>query len=201
MRQRLTKAQAAGVKRRLFEVAETRGVSWRRFVAEAGFPQSTASDWRSSQNCSVPGVPALIQFAKRYGMSIDWLLLGEGPPIRGASAQRQDLAGDLRAEILARVVAPRGESPAARLMVGRVLPKGMELIEHLVGLVRERVVVLYGAKWWSDAGPALAERYLEERDPKVKKFLADSLASGTLSPLRDAQPAPLPEVISPEGQG
>jgi len=51
------------------------------FAAKCGLPSSTISNYR--RNKAIPTIDKVARIAQATGVSLDWLILGEGPPFRG----------------------------------------------------------------------------------------------------------------------
>lgn len=74
-------ADARAISRRLNELATTRYGTWYKFWNDMGIERTTAGAWVRN-NPSVPEVPHLLRIARKANVSLDWLLLGEGPLLR-----------------------------------------------------------------------------------------------------------------------
>ena len=77
------------------------------FDKELGFPSSTVAGWFNAKDPTVPEVASCVELAKQENLSLNWLLLGEGPELRGATVPFGDLAENLRATIAAELKTAR----------------------------------------------------------------------------------------------
>ncbi|MEO0141239.1 MAG: helix-turn-helix transcriptional regulator [candidate division WOR-3 bacterium] len=62
---------------RLKELREDFGISQEQFAKELDITVFTVQKWE--RGAFLPGAKALIAIAEKYGVSLNWLLLGEGP--------------------------------------------------------------------------------------------------------------------------
>lgn len=104
-RVRMIKADLTALAERLEEVVRTVMVtSWEGFARRVRVASSTCTGWKNKKNA--PDTAALIRIARASGVSLDWLLLGEGPELREAPESMKDFAKLLRRVIVA-IIASR----------------------------------------------------------------------------------------------
>jgi len=65
------------IKTRIRQFRKDMGMTMAEFAKEIGVSAGNVGDWESESRNSVPGAQALISIAKKFGVSIDWLLLGK----------------------------------------------------------------------------------------------------------------------------
>jgi hypothetical protein len=74
---------ARAISRRLKGFAQTRYGSWAEFLRQLDIGRTTGVAWaRVKKAPSVPEVPLLLRLARETNVSLDWLLLGDGPELR-----------------------------------------------------------------------------------------------------------------------
>lgn len=66
-----------GIPERLRELRKDFGLSQERLAQDLGIAVFTVQKWE--RGSFLPGAKALIAIAEKYGVSLNWLLLGEGP--------------------------------------------------------------------------------------------------------------------------
>jgi len=96
------------------EVADTKGVrdrlrrfvkewfsDWNDFTEKLVVPRTTSDGWRSKKGSSIPDSAWLLRLAQETNLSIDWLLLGEGPMLRQKTAAnpREQVRNAIEAEL------------------------------------------------------------------------------------------------------
>jgi hypothetical protein len=97
------------------------------------FPEGTVKTW--SGRGSVPSLEQAAQLGSRTGLSLDWLVTGKGPELRGATAPGKELADTLRAHILAALTPELG--PAVAVAVPQAAPMLAEVLELYRGKTRD----------------------------------------------------------------
>lgn len=106
------------------------------FVRAFGLAHSTVQSWVSKANPRVPDSATLLSLAHETGISLDWLLLGEGSELRGASLSAGSLAVELRRTLIAELVARGGVSLGEAT---GALPGPQELFLAVLSYWRDRV--------------------------------------------------------------
>jgi hypothetical protein len=81
------------------------------------FPEGTLKAWLRKNKPRFPANRALLEFARLTGVSLDYLILGEGPQFRGQLRTTPELADALRGELAIRLVHSGVD--------GEVLPQGI----------------------------------------------------------------------------
>jgi transcriptional regulator with XRE-family HTH domain len=172
--------EVAAIKARLKEaVTRVCRLSWYQFAKAAGFSHATTSDWRNPKKEALPGAPHLTGIVKRFGVSIDWLLTGEGGELRGTLQPKRALAQELRAWVIADVERLYSIGDAKRGLLEELLPQGEDLLDSLVRDGNRRLTQHY-EDWSAGMAPKLAKKYLRTTDPKQKRFVGDWLARAVL---------------------
>lgn len=64
------------IKARIRWLRKQHGLTMAQFAKSIQVSPGNVGDWESEKRPSVPGAQALIQIAKTYDVSIDWLLMG-----------------------------------------------------------------------------------------------------------------------------
>ena len=74
---------ARAISKRLKDFAQRRYGSWAEFLRRLDIGRTTGVAWaRVKKAPSVPEVPLLLRLAREANLSLDWLLLGDGPELR-----------------------------------------------------------------------------------------------------------------------
>ena len=103
------------------------------FDKELGFPSSTVAGWFNAKDPTVPEVASCVELAKQENLSLNWLLLGEGPELQGATVPFKKLAENLRATIAAELKAARvGTRQEIELVPDQFLPDADALLQRIV---------------------------------------------------------------------
>jgi len=79
------KEKTQEIYRRLELFMKSRGISQSEFAKTLGISSGNVGDWKRGK--SAPGVGVLIEIAKRFGISLDWLILGKTD---GAAGVREE---------------------------------------------------------------------------------------------------------------
>jgi len=93
-----------------------------------GLPKSTMQGWTRSKGPQTPDTATLLVLAREARLSLNWLLLGEGPERRGALLTDVELHDALRRTLIADLLG----GGANELMVERVVPAGRTLYRRIV---------------------------------------------------------------------
>lgn len=102
--------------------------------------ENTVSGWLGSYPKAIDLVN-LLKLAKA-GISLDWLLTGEGPDVRGAMQASPALAKSLRGYVVASLSV--GDLADYRALIERKVPQGDGLLRGLVEAERARITALVG---------------------------------------------------------
>jgi hypothetical protein len=73
------------------------------FAEAIDVARTTALGWFAKKRPKPPDLPHLLTIARREGLSLDWLLLGHGPEVRGAAASVGDAGAAIRSILLAEI--------------------------------------------------------------------------------------------------
>lgn len=82
---KVTPRDAKSIRDRLKAFARRYG-SWAEFLRRLKVPRTTGIAWSRQSSPGVPEVPFLLRLAREANVSLNWLLLGEGPELRERSA-------------------------------------------------------------------------------------------------------------------
>ena len=135
---RLPETERRAIADRLRDFVRDRYPTTNRMNRELGLPHSTASGWLRS----VPSIPKpewLIRLAKKQNLNLNWLLLGEGTPLRQPA--RDNVWSDLRETLVAELV-NRGARPAD---AQRSVPLPSQLYHYMMVKVLTNLRRLDGA--------------------------------------------------------
>jgi hypothetical protein len=117
-RQAPSRADAQAIRARLHKfVSSVYQGDWKSLWKAAGVDRTTAEGWRRNYR-DRPGIPdavQLIKLARGARISLDWLLLGEGEPLRLPQHSVEDVGEAFRAFLLADFTATEGHP---RLLAG-----------------------------------------------------------------------------------
>src|SRR4051812_18389751 len=129
---------AKGFSKRLQAWMKLRGFEQKApFARASGIPISTLRGWCNDER-AVPETPKLLTLARNNpGLSLDWLLLGEGSPEREVSRRPQDLQRDLRQLLLNRL--SEGRTVDEMKELEQYLPKGKYLLRMVTRFANEHV--------------------------------------------------------------
>ena len=86
-RERVSKADALAIGRRLNDFVHSRYDTWRQFDNKFSVPRTTRLGWINQSNPTVPQIAYLIRLAREENLNFNWLLLGEGPEVRIEEAE------------------------------------------------------------------------------------------------------------------
>lgn len=104
------------------------------FTRTVGLPQSTVTGWFDNEAPHTPDVAQLIKIAKRSGLSLDWLLLGEPSEYRGAVRPAEKIAGRFRQALVDELF---DRELAARKEIEALLPDADHILEAAVSRYTE----------------------------------------------------------------
>ncbi len=133
-RKTLPLKERKAIRDRLREHLEASGKSQTKlFEKELGFPSSTVAGWFNKEDPTIPEVASCVELAKQENLSLNWLLLGEGPELQGATVPFDDVAKDLRATIAAELKTARiGTRQEVEWVPDRLLPDADALLRKIV---------------------------------------------------------------------
>ena len=142
-RSKVRASDAAAIRDRLSEFVKKHYSSANDFEQRLQVPKSTCDTWRSAGGTSIPDTYWLFRIAQESNLSIDWLLLGQGPMLRHRSAQTpvEQLRRAVEAELRQTEGLPPDEFEAAwdRLIVrGDFQAMDEQVFKLAVEGVRER---------------------------------------------------------------
>jgi transcriptional regulator with XRE-family HTH domain len=127
-----------GVRRRLLAWQEHKGYrSQSEFAERAGLAESTLKRWLHGKKPKAPDLATLLQLAHNERLSLDWLLFGEGPEMRGSDRPRADLEAAVHT-YLTRACATDWLAGYSKEIADRISPPA-QLLAELVVQVRERI--------------------------------------------------------------
>jgi hypothetical protein len=135
---RLPETERRGIAERLRDFVRDRYPTINRMSRELGLPHNTASGWLRS-NPSVPKPEWLIRLARKQNLNLNWLLLGEGPPLRQPA--RDNVWSDLRETLVAELVSRGAKIGDAQ----RCVPLPNQLYHYMMVKVLSRLQQLEGA--------------------------------------------------------
>ncbi len=81
-KRKVARKQAKTISQRLRALAQERYGSLEKFRSKLGVARTTGIAWFGGRHPSVPEVPFLLHLAENTNVSLNWLLLGEGPQLR-----------------------------------------------------------------------------------------------------------------------
>jgi hypothetical protein len=139
------------------------------FANALAIPRITVAGWFAKEP-ACPDAHSLALIARRFGISINWLLLGEGPRSLHAVGEGGDLAQQLRKHVLD-VARSSGWGPTAE----RYGSSGEAIIATYLGQLRRTIETLTELTGWS---PPL-ETIVDERQ------ILDACVSGEITWFRE----------------
>lgn len=127
-------SDAKAISQRLRDFARRRYGSWEEFCTELDVRRTTGIAW-TTKDPSVPEVRHLLNLARKANMSLNWLLLGEGPELREkpTATDRAQLLAAIQAELRATTDAREEEH---ELVWNRMLKLSNEMLKLAVEGVR-----------------------------------------------------------------
>ncbi|SRR6266550_2905188 len=105
------------------------------FVQSTGAAPSTVQGWAAIKRPRVPDTATLLWIARETGLSLDWLLVGEGGDLRGTTAPLGEVADRLRETIVAELAAAEN---GGQDQVARFLPEGHRIVNRLIDEYRRQ---------------------------------------------------------------
>jgi transcriptional regulator with XRE-family HTH domain len=102
-----------------------------------GLAHSTVQGWIHKTRARIPDTTTLVQLATDTGISLDWLLMGEGSELRGASMPTRQLQDELREHAV-------GVVATARRLTRKAAARHVVDGERLLRLVDEYACSLGG---------------------------------------------------------
>ncbi len=145
-RQRVGKAKAQQIRARLESFVISTWGSWYAFQRQTEFPRPTVGAWSNKGDPSVPDVPYLLQFEKRFGWNPSWLLLGIGPKRIEPTEFPEPIEERLRAVLVGDLATMDGLSAT---QVDRCLPTAEQVYQ--AALVEMRYLVRVMNAWDREA--------------------------------------------------
>ena len=134
-RAKLQDNRAKDIRARLRRLQRDRGyASQAEFAARAGIRDSSLKGWLAKKP-RAPDIPNLLLLSHNLGVSLDWLLLGQGrPELVGADRPREELATALRSYLIS-AIAVRDLAKYRELIEQEILPDGAKFLQNLVDLL------------------------------------------------------------------
>ena len=161
----LKRHDAAAIAKRVRQCIKLTGcTSIAHLAAVAGIADSTLKGWIIGKP-KAPDVANLLIFARRLGISLDWLLLGatEDPRLpQNLGAEHQELGEALRARVVSELRPHFRRFPG---VVAEATPAGEELIAAAAAVARHRVT------------DAASERARRSQHARLQQESAKELAS------------------------
>jgi transcriptional regulator with XRE-family HTH domain len=108
-------------------IRERPGRTVHGFEKATGLESKTVEPWLRSENPVIPETVSLIRMAETVNLSIDWLLLGDEPPLR--ERQSSTIEEKLRARVIA-VLRSVTDEPLE--VLEKEVPTGKEILRHFV---------------------------------------------------------------------
>ncbi|UCG87478.1 MAG: hypothetical protein JSW71_02725 [Gemmatimonadota bacterium] len=103
-RKALPLRERRAIRRRLLQHSDARDLSRADLRGVLGCGETTITQWLNRQDPSTPDVVSCVRLARKEGVSLDWLLLGEGPRQRRAIPASGALPDLLEAAVVAAVL-------------------------------------------------------------------------------------------------
>jgi len=129
-------ADVLGFQRRLKEFIKRRYGSVYEFAKTARFANSTVQSWTNPGKPKIADAASLLPLARETKVSLNWLLLGEGPELLGETVSSGELAEDLRRTVIAELISSRY---ARTSVLEALVPPGEELLEGVLQDCRRRI--------------------------------------------------------------
>lgn len=129
-RKSVTAEDARAIRNRLRRLVERQWGTVYKFKESGWAPASTIAKWFAREP-RMPELVYLMRLAQKHNWNLNYLLLGEGPMLREESVPAGDLAGRLRARIVAELKSSGASDPEVAIVVPRVAKRVMDhLLEH-----------------------------------------------------------------------
>jgi transcriptional regulator with XRE-family HTH domain len=140
-RRKLDKKTLNAIGRRLREWQERKGYTSRNeFAEKCGIPASTLKAWCTNVAPKSPDVASLMDLAEKEGMSLNWLLFGEGPELLGESSRTLSaLASDVARFVAIEAVLSNDDIPKHWRTTFVASLDGAVILERLVDAVKEEL--------------------------------------------------------------
>ncbi len=103
-RKALPLRERRAIRRRLLQHSEARELTRAELRGVLGCGDTTVTQWLNREDPSTPDVVSCVRLARKEGVSLDWLLLGEGQRQRRAVPASGALPDLLEAAVLAAVL-------------------------------------------------------------------------------------------------
>ena len=102
------------------------------FARRANIPRTTVTGWLAKGEPHTPDVPQLVDLANKLNMSLNWLLIGELPMLRGAPHPEEQLPQRLRAAMVAQLSSEIGDAEEVKQLLEVILPPPDEIMTMMV---------------------------------------------------------------------
>ena len=194
---------ARAISKRLKDFAQRRYGSWAEFLRNLDIGRTTGVAWaRVKRAPSVPEVPLLLRLARETNVSLDWLLLGDGPELREGQgiSPAHSVGAAIEAELRqSESIDPEHFESAWGLLMVQGQGEGSSILDLAVDGVRPRflecvrladhyarLAVMYNHMRLAyerlhSADPAVAEASLREFQKQWVQLLPPSLRDETKS--------------------
>lgn len=136
-RRGLVNRDALAISRRLRAWYTQRYENQGAFADKIRVPESTVSGWLKRKQPKAIDPRNLLQLARSEGLSLDWLLLGEGPELRDTDRPLGELTDALRAYVIATL--STGELAEFAGVIKARVPRGEDLLMTLLRAEREKI--------------------------------------------------------------
>ena len=124
----------AAIRGRLKRFLKARGGVYPLY-AHGPFRKGTVGNWMAG-NKSLPSLEQTAKLTRKTGLSLDWLVTGEGPELRGATTPLADVAQALRSHVAAATI------PEFGLVAGAALPRAEIMLGEVVESYRRRIAAV-----------------------------------------------------------
>lgn len=172
----LKRHDAAAIAKRVRQCIKLTGcTSIAHLAAAADIADSTLKGWIIGKP-KAPDVANLLTFARRMGISLDWLLLGatEDPFLsQNIGAEHQDLGDALRSRVVAQLRPHFRRFPG---VLAEATPSGEKLIEAAVVVARRHATAAASERARRNQHARLQQEVAEEVARKIAELVAEPSA-------------------------